>query len=85
MEQVLVDFENLRGGVLPLCAGAVEGTFLKVRKPCVYRDSYWCYKHYTGILILACVDARGVFTYVNAGSPGSGRDAAVFKAGPPLI
>ena len=79
LEQVLVDFENLRGGGLPLCAGAVDGTFMKVRKPCVYGDSYWCYKHYTGILIPACVDARGVFTYVNAGSPGSRGDAAVFN------
>ena len=62
LEQVFVNFEKFRGGGLPVCAGAVDRTFMKARKPCVYKESYWCYKHYTSILVLACVDARGVFT-----------------------
>ena len=80
LDQVLLDFECLSGGGgLPQCAGAVDGTFMRIRKPCVFGDASWCYKHYTGILVLACVDARGIFTYVNAGSPGSRGDAAVFN------
>lgn len=79
LERVIEDFEHLSGGGLPQCAGAVDGTFVKVRKPSLYGDSYWCYKTYTAILLLACVDARGVFTYVNGGSPGSTGDAAVFN------
>ncbi len=56
--QVLTDFENLSR--LPQCAGAVDGTFMHIRKPLKHGDSYWCYKQHTATLILAVVDARGV-------------------------
>ena len=77
--QVIADFEHLYGGGLPQCAGAVDGTFMHIRKPTIHGDSYWCYKNYTAIFLLACVDARGVFMYVNAGCPGSTGDASVFN------
>ena len=79
LEQVMIDFGHLSGGGLPQCAGAVDGTFMHIKKPALHGDSFWCYKNYTAILVLACVDARGLFTYVNAGSPGSCGDAAVFN------
>ena len=77
LEQVLVDFESLSG--LPQCGGAVDGTFMHIRKPVLFGDSFWCYKQFSAILILACVDARGVFTYVNAGNPGCIGDAAAYN------
>ena len=64
---------------LPQCAGAVDGAFMHIRKPQKFGDSYWCYKQHTAILILAVVDVRGVFTYVNARHPGSVGDAAAFN------
>ena len=79
LEQVMMDFKHFSGGGLPQCAGAIDGTFMHIIKPALHGDSFWCYKNYTAILVLACVDARGLFTYVNAGSPGSCGDAAVFN------
>ncbi|XP_065193105.1 uncharacterized protein LOC135824300 [Sycon ciliatum] len=49
-----------------------------MKKPALYGDSYWCYKHRIAILLLAAVDARGIFTYVNVGNPGSVGDAAAY-------
>jgi len=48
---------------------------MKIEKPKMWGDSYWCYKKYAAIILFACVDARGRFTYVNAGQPGSVGDA----------
>ena len=44
-------------------------------KPSEFGDTYFCYKKFTAIIVLACVDARGIFTYVNAGRPGSVGDS----------
>ena len=70
------DFQDLV--CLPCCGGAVDGTFMHIRKPTAHGDSYWCYKHFTAILVLGVIDARGIFTYVKAGTPGSAGDAATF-------
>ncbi|XP_065190806.1 uncharacterized protein LOC135821735 [Sycon ciliatum] len=70
-------FEELSN--LPMCCGAVDGTFTQITKPVLYGDRYWCYKGYTSILLLACVDSRGLFTYVDIGAPGSAGDAAVYN------
>lgn len=52
---------------------------MKVKKPLIHGDSYWCYKQFTAILILATVDARGIFTFVNAGNPGQVGDASAYN------
>jgi len=70
-------FEELSG--LPMCGGAIDGTFTKILKPEYYGDSYWCYKQYSAVLLFACVDPREIFTFVDVGSPGSVGDAAVFN------
>ena len=76
LHQVMKGFECLAG--LPYCAGAVNGTFMKIDKPTLFGDSYWCYKKYPAILILGTVDSNGLFMNVYAGSPGSAGDAATF-------
>ena len=60
---------------LPLYVGALDGTFMKIRKPMVFGHAYYCYKCYTAIIVLGCVDACGVFTFVNARRPGSVGDS----------
>jgi hypothetical protein len=55
LEQVMRDFESLC--CLPCCAGALDGTFMPLKKPSEFGDSYFCYKKFIGIIVLACVDA----------------------------
>ena len=77
LDQVMVDFESLCG--LPFCGGAIDGTFVPIKKPEDFGDTYYCYKKFCSIIVLACVDARGIFTYVNAGRPGSVGDSYTFR------
>ena len=76
LEQVIVDFESLCG--LPCCGSALDGTFMPIKKPSEFGDTYYCYKHFNAIIVLGCVDARGIFTYVNAGRPGSVGDSYTY-------
>ena len=75
--RVMNEFKGLC--YLPFCAGAIDGTFMKIEKPREWGDTYFCYKKFTAIILFACVDARGKFTYVNAGQPGSVGDAYTFN------
>ncbi len=77
LEQVMVDFEALCG--LPGCGGALDGTFMPIKKPAEYGDTYFCYKHFNAIIVLGCEDARGICTYVNSGRPGSVGDSYTFR------
>ena len=80
LDQVITDLETLCG--LPFCAGAIDGTFMEIKKPTEFGDTYYCYKRFNAIIILGCVDARGIFTYVNAGRPGSVGDAYTYRNSP---
>ena len=73
----MVDFEALCG--LPCCAGALDGIFMPMKNPSEFGDTYFCYKKFTAIIVLACVDARGIFTYINAGRPGSVGDSYAYR------
>ena len=75
LDQVIVDMEDLAG--LPQCAGAIDGTFVHIKKPTAYGDSYYCYKKITSIMLLATVDKRRIFTFVDAGWPGSVGDSTI--------
>ena len=74
---MMVDFEALCG--LPCCGGTLNGTFMPIKKPAEFGDTYFCHKKFTAIIILECVDARGIFTYVNAGRPGSVGDLYTYR------
>ena len=41
LDQVMVDFESLCG--LPFCGGAIDGTFVPIKKPEDFGDTYYCY------------------------------------------
>ena len=73
----MVDFQFSCG--LPCCGGALDGTFMSIKKPSDFGDTYYCYKHFSSIIVLGCVDARGIFTYVNAGRPGSVGDSYTYR------
>ena len=80
LQQVMVDFEALCG--LPCCAGALDGMFMPIKKTEEFGDTYICYKKFCAILVLACVDARGIFLYVHAERPGSVSDSYAFRHSP---
>ena len=52
---------------------------MKMSKPAAFGDAYRCYKGYPAILILGRVDARGIFSNIIAGRPGSAGDAFTFN------
>ena len=41
LQQVMVDFEALCG--LPCCAGALDSTFITIKKPEEFGDTFFCY------------------------------------------
>ena len=49
LEQVMIDLESLCG--LPMCAGAIDGTFMEIKKPSEFGDTYYCYKHIMAIMV----------------------------------
>lgn len=74
----MADFQNLSG--LPQCGGAIDGCFIPMETPTgMYNDKYQCYKNIHAIILLAVVDARGIFTSVNIGQPASVGDGATFN------
>ena len=76
LRTTMEDFETVPGGGLVRYAGAIDGTFIMIIKPKRHGDSYWCYKKHLAIILLAVVDARGRFTFISVGRPGSVGDAA---------
>ena len=77
LQTVMAGFEAKHG--LPLCAGALDGTFINMQKPRLWGDSYWCYKNNIAVVLLGVCDRNGQFTYIDVGRPGSVGDAYVYR------
>ncbi|CAN7975793.1 unnamed protein product [Ixodes persulcatus] len=73
----MLEFEAVCG--FPSAIGALDGCHLAVSPPkdqdCDYRN----YKGWYSIILLAIVDHRYTFRYVNVGSPGKCHDAHVYR------
>jgi DDE superfamily endonuclease len=70
---------------LPGCVGAIDGSLIPCRKPTRKMaggdtDAFYGYKGFVSTLLLAVVDASGLFIYVNGGAPGSCGDTGMFAA-----
>jgi hypothetical protein len=78
LQEVMKDFELLCH--LPGVCGALDGTFVEIGKPTEHGNMFWCYKHKYAITVLAVVNGRGQFCWVDAGKHGSAGDAAVWAA-----
>ena len=55
LDQMMVDFESQC--VVPYCGGALDGTFMPIKKPSDFGDTYFCYKRFTAIIVLGCMDS----------------------------
>jgi hypothetical protein len=75
--RVMNDFQALCK--LPQCAGAIDGCFIPIVRPeGEFGHKYWCYKGMDAIILLAVVDALGIFTYCHCGMPGSVGDSGTY-------
>ena len=73
LDNVMAGFRDL--AQLPMCGGAIDGTFVHIKKPALWGDNYWCYKNFIAIHMLAVCDHRCQFTYVDVGRAGCVGDA----------
>lgn len=70
-------FENLCK--LPQVVGAIDGCLIPIKRPIgPWGSSYYCYKGFYAILLLAIVDSEGYFRYTSSGLPGCVGDAAAW-------
>ncbi|KHJ77707.1 transposase, IS4 family [Oesophagostomum dentatum] len=68
-----------RCGLLPNIIGAVDGTCIRISKPPNSGAQFYCRKGYCALNVVAAVDARGRFVYVNANFPGSVHDSTIYS------
>mmetsp|Transcript_27064 Transcript_27064/g.73143 ORF Transcript_27064/g.73143 Transcript_27064/m.73143 type:complete len:102 (-) Transcript_27064:199-504(-) len=73
--RVVRDFRGLSN--LPFCAGAIDGTFMRIEKPYHWGDVYYYFMKHMAIILFVCVDAHGNFTFVSAGGAGQVGDAHI--------
>jgi len=60
------------------CLGAIDGKHIAIRKPLLSGSSFYNYKQYFSIVLVATVDANYRFTTVNVGSMGRFSDGNIF-------
>ncbi|XP_040193133.1 protein ALP1-like [Rana temporaria] len=63
----------------PNCIGALDGKHIRVRKPPHSGSSYYNYKKYFSVVLLALSDANLKFLLVDVGAYGSQGDARIFR------
>ena len=56
----------------------MDGTFMAMKKPSDFGDTYFDNKKFIAFIVLACMDARGIFMYVNTGRLGSVADSYTY-------
>ena len=64
----------------PNCIGAMNGKHIAINYPPSCGSTYWNYKAFYSIVLLALVDAAYKFTYINVGCQGRISDGGVFRA-----
>ncbi|XP_077505085.1 uncharacterized protein LOC144114929 [Amblyomma americanum] len=71
------EFEAMCG--FPQAVGALDGCHIAVSPPKEHASDYYNYKGWYSVILLALVDHKYHFRFVNAGSPGRCHDSYVYQ------
>lgn len=63
----------------PNCLGAIDGKHIRLFKPAKSGSSYYNYKNYFSLLLLAICDSNYKFIFVDIGAYGRNSDSTIFE------
>lgn len=75
-EEIAAEFDKKAN--FPHCIGAVDGKHIRIRSPSNSGSLFFYYKGYNSIVLLAIVNSKYRFIYVDIGAYGKESDSTIF-------